>query len=199
MPQKAVERRLAAIMMTDIVGYSRLMGLDDVATLEAMDGLRRSVIDPAVARHHGRIVKTIGDGLLVEFASVIDAVTCALTIQQGSISRSTAHPDQLSFVLRIGINLGEVVVQDGDLFGEGVNVAARLERLSEPGGICLTREVRDHLQGRFNLSFADMGEQELKNIARPVHVFGISPEVIATLPKEASGETGSIASRMSST
>ncbi len=199
MPQKAVERRLAAIMMTDIVGYSHLMGLDDVATLEAMDGLRRSVIDPAVARHHGRIVKTIGDGLMVEFASVVDAVTCALTIQQGSMSRNMAHPDPPLLLLRVGINLGEVVVQDGDLFGEGVNVAARLERLSKPGGICLTREVRDHLQGRFNLSFADMGEQELKNIARPVHVFGISPEVIATLPKEASGEIGPNASQMSST
>jgi class 3 adenylate cyclase/TolB-like protein/tetratricopeptide (TPR) repeat protein len=197
--QKAVERRLAAIMMTDIVGYSRLMGLDDVATLQAMDDLRRSIIDPAVVRHHGRIVKTIGDGLLVEFASVIDAVACAMAIQQGSISRNTAHPDQPSLLLRAGINLGEVVVQEGDLFGEGINIAARLERLSEPGGICLTREVRDHLQDRFNLPFADLGEQRLKNIARPVHVFGISPEVIASLPKEASGETGPMASQMSST
>jgi adenylate cyclase len=198
-PQKAVERRLAAIMMTDIVGYSRLMGLDDVATLQAMDDLRRSVIDPALARHHGRIVKTIGDGLLVEFASVIDAVACALTIQQGSMSRNMAHPDQSSLLLRVGINLGDVVVQDGDLFGEGVNVAARLERLSAPGGICLTREVRGHLQGRFHFPFADLGEQELKNIAHPVHVFGISPEVIATLPKEASGEIGPVTSQMSST
>jgi adenylate cyclase len=197
--QKAVERRLAAIMMTDIVGYSRLMGLDDVATLQAMDDLRGSVIDPAVARNHGRIVKTVGDGLLVEFASVIDAVTSALIIQQGSMSRNAAHSGQSSLLLRVGINLGEVVVQDGDLFGEGVNVAARLERLSEPGGICLTREVRDHLQDRFNLPFADLGEQRLKNIARPVHVFGISPEMIASLPKEASGETVSIASQMSST
>jgi adenylate cyclase len=191
--QRAIERRLAAIMMTDIVGYSRLMGLDDVATLQAIDDLRRSVIDPAVARHHGRIVKTIGDGLLVEFASVVDAVACALVIQQGSITRNTERPDQSSLLLRIGINLGDVVVQDGDLFGEGVNVAARLERLSEPGGICLTREVRDQLQDRFNLSWADLGEQNLKNIARPVHVFGISPDVIAGLPKEAPGEIGPVA------
>jgi class 3 adenylate cyclase len=139
-PQKAVERQLAAIMMTDIVGYSHLMVLDDVATLEAMDDLRRSVIDPAVARHHGRIIKTIGDGLMVEFASVVDAVTCALTIQQGSMSRSMAHSDPPLLLLRVGINLGDGVVQDGDLFGEGVNVAARLKRLSEPGGICLTQD-----------------------------------------------------------
>jgi adenylate cyclase len=197
-PQKAIERRLAAIMMTDIVGYSRLMGLDDVATLQAMEDLRRSVIDPAVARHHGRIVKTIGDGLLVEFASVIDAVTCALTIQRGARSRSTAHSDQLSLLLRVGINLGEVVVQDGDLFGEGVNVAARLERLSEPGGICLTREVRDHLQDQFNLLFTDLGKQKLKNIARPVHVVGISPEEIANLPKEDSDAIGPVAPHTSS-
>jgi adenylate cyclase len=199
MPQKAVERRLAAIVMTDIVGYSRLMSLDDVATLQAMDDLRRSVIDPAIDRHHGWIVKTIGDGLLIEFASVIDAVACALAIQQGSMTRNTVHSDQSSLLLRAGINLGEVVVQDGDLFGEGVNVAARLERLSEPGGICLTREVRDHLQDRFHLSFADLGEQSLRNIARPVHVFGISPEVIASLPEEALGEIGPTVSQMSST
>jgi adenylate cyclase len=198
-PHRAIERRLAAIMMTDIVGYSRLMGSDDVATLRAIDDLRRAVIDPAVSRHHGRIVKTIGDGLLVEFASVVDAVACALAIQQGSIIRNTERPDQLPLWLRIGINLGDVVIQDGDLFGDGVNVAARLERLSEPGGICLTREVRDQLQDRLTLSWADLGEQSLKNIARPVHVFGISPEVIAGLPKESPGESGPIAAQMNAT
>ena len=198
MPQRPVERRLTAIMMTDIVGYSRLIGLDDVATLQAIDDLRRSVIDPAVLRHHGRIVKTIGDGLLVEFASVVDTVACAIAIQQGVATRYTERPDQPSLLLRIGINLGDVIVQDGDLFGEGVNVAARLERLSEPGGICLTREVRDQLQDRFNLSWADLGEQNLKNIARPVHVFGISPDVIAGLPKEAAGEIGTVEAQISS-
>ena len=198
MPQRGVERRLAAIMMTDIVGYSRLIGLDDVATLRAIDDLGRSVIDPAVLRHHGRIVKTIGDGLLVEFASVVDAVTCAVAIQQGSLARNKERPDQPSLLLRIGINLGDVIVQDDDLFGEGVNVAARLERLSEPGGFCLTREVRDQLQGRFNLSWADLGEQHLKNITRPVQVFAISPDVIAGLPKEVAGETGPPAAQISS-
>ena len=194
-PYGAVERRLAAIMMTDIVGYSRLMGLDDVATLQAIHDLRRSVIDPAVARHHGRIVKSIGDGLLVEFASVVDAVACALAIQQGSLTRNMEHPDRSALWLRVGINLGDVIVQDGDLFGDGIDVAARLERLSEPGGICLTREVRDQVQDRISLSCTDLGERSLKNIARPVHVFGISPQVIADLPKDAPGEGGPVASR----
>jgi adenylate cyclase len=194
-PYGAVERRLAAIMMTDIVGYSRLMGLDDVATLQALHDLRRSVIDPAVARHHGRIVKSIGDGLLVEFASVVDAVACAQAIQQGSLTRNREHPDHSALWLRVGINLGDVIVQDGDLFGDGINVAARLERLSEPGGICLTREVRDQVQDRISLSCTDLGERSLKNIARPVHVFGISPQVIAGLPKDAPGEGGPTDSR----
>ncbi len=166
-----VERRLAAIVATDVVGYSRLIETDEAGTLARLADLRRSVIDPAVAAHHGRIVKEIGDGLLIEFVSVVEAVRCGVEIQDGAArSNSDAGPER-QIQLRIGVNVGDVVVEGGDIFGDGVNIAARLEALAEPGSIYLSQAARDQLEGKLALSPEDLGEQQLKNIARPVRVF----------------------------
>lgn len=140
MPSKGVERRLAAILAADVVGYSRLMGLDEEGTLERLESYRRELIDPNIAEHHGRIVKVTGDGLLVEFASVVDATSCAVELQQGMDERNAGVPIDERIEFRIGINLGDVIVEGGDLFGDGVNIAARLEGLAEPGGICISRK-----------------------------------------------------------
>src|SRR5262249_35455203 len=152
-------------------GYSRLMGVDEEGTLERLKALRHELLDPKITAHHGRIVKTTGDGLLVEFASVVDAVRCAVAVQQAMPERETgvAADDRIEF--RIGINMGDIVVEDGDIFGDGVNVAARLEGLAEPGGICVSARVQEDAAGKLDLVFEDIGEQQLKNIARPVRVY----------------------------
>ena len=168
-----VERRLAAILAADVAGYSRLMGLDEAGTLARMRELRRELIDPAVTEHKGRIVKTTGDGLLIEFPSVVEAVACAVTVQRGMVERNAAVPEAQRIEFRIGINSGDIIVEDGDIHGDGVNVAARLEALAEPSGICVSRVVRDQVRDRLNVALADMGEQRLKNIARPVRVFRV--------------------------
>src|SRR5205085_5397189 len=168
-----VERRLAAILAADVVGYSRLMGQDETGTLDRMRELRRELIDPEVAEHKGRIVKTTGDGILIEFPSVVEAVACAVAVQRGMAERNVSAPEDQRIVFRIGINLGDIIVEGEDIHGDGVNVAARLEALAEPGGICLSGTVRDHIGDRLDLMFDDLGEQGLKNIARPVRVHRI--------------------------
>jgi len=170
-----VERRLAAILAADIAGYSRLMGEDEAGTLARLRTHRRELIDPTVAEHRGRIVKTTGDGILIEFPSVVEAVACAMAVQQGMAERNAAIPEQHRIVFRVGINLGDVIVEDGDIHGDGVNVAARLEAAAEPGGICVSGTVRDHIGDRLDLAFDDLGEQSLKNIARPVRAYRVRP------------------------
>jgi TolB-like protein/class 3 adenylate cyclase/Flp pilus assembly protein TadD len=167
------ERRLAAILAADVAGYSRLIGEDEDGTLDRLRSIRAEVIDPKVATHRGRLVKTTGDGLLVEFASVVDALRCATEWQQAMEGRNAGIADAERIEFRVGINVGDVVVEDGDIFGDGVNVAARLEALADPGGICVSARVREDAAGRLDLAFDDLGEQELKNIARSVRVYSI--------------------------
>jgi adenylate cyclase len=171
-----VERRLAAILAADVAGYSRLMGQDETGTLARLRAHRRELIDPNIADHRGRIVKTTGDGILIEFPSVVEAVACAVAVQRGMTERNTGAPEEQRIVFRIGINLGDVIVEDDDIHGDGVNVAARLEGLAEPGGICVSRVVRDQVRDKLDLAFDDLGEQTLKNIARPVRVYALRPE-----------------------
>jgi len=178
----ASTRRLAAILAADVAGYSRLMGVDEEGTLERLKAHRRELIDPKIAEHHGRIVKTTGDGLLAEFASVVDATRCAAEVQRGMLDREPDAPEERRLRLRIGVNLGDVIAEGGDIFGDGVNVAARLEALAEPGGICVSRMVRDQIRDKLPYPFEDGGEQSVKNIARPVRVYALRPEAIADLP-----------------
>jgi TolB-like protein len=168
-------RRLAAILAADVAGYSRLMGADEEGTLERLKALRRELLDPKMAEHHGRIVKTTGDGLLAEFPSVVDAVRCALEIQCGMAERNTAVPEGKHIDFRIGVNLGDIILDDGDIFGDGVNIAARLEALAEPGGICLGGAAHEQVRDKLDVVFEDMGEQQVKNIARPLRVHRIRP------------------------
>jgi TolB-like protein len=174
--QTRVERRLAAILAADVAGYSRLIEADEEGTLCRLKALRAEIVDPKIAGHRGRIVKTTGDGLLVEFASVVDAVRCAADLQAGLAERNAAFAAERRIDFRIGIHQGDIVVEDGDIFGDGVNVAARLEGLAEPGGICVSARVREDALGRLDLAFEDLGEQPLKNISRPVHVFSIATD-----------------------
>ena len=173
MAEERVVRRLAAILAADVAGYSRLMGLDEEGTLAALKSFRRELVDPKVAEHQGRVVKTTGDGILVEFASVIDAVRCALDLQRAVAERNAGIPDERRIEFRIGINLGDVMLDEGDIYGDGVNIAARLEALAEPGAICLSDNVYQQIKGKLALDITDMGEQHLKNIGRPVRVFGV--------------------------
>ncbi len=175
-------RRLAAILAADVVGYSRLMGADEEGTLERLKALRRQLIDQKIEEHQGRIVKTTGDGLLVEFASVVNAVRCAAEVQRGMIDRERRLLDEQRIKLRIGINLGDVIADDDDIFGDGVNVAARLEALADPGGICVSGVVRDQIRNKLPYPLEDKGEQRVKNIARPVRVYALRPDAIAELP-----------------
>jgi class 3 adenylate cyclase/TolB-like protein len=180
-----LERRLAAIMVADVAGYSRLMGTDEVGTLSALKEHRRDRIDPTIARHNGRIFKATGDGLLVEFASVVDAVGCAVAIQRAMLAFNTGIHTDRQIVLRIGINVGDIIVDGDDIFGDGVNVAARLEALCEPGGVCISRSANEQVRNKLSLAFADLGPQTVKNIAQSVGVFGLAAKDIATLPDEA--------------
>ena len=166
-------RRLAAIIAADVAGYSRLMGADEEGTLAELKAIRRELSDPKVREHRGRIVKTTGDGLLIEFASVVDAVRCAVEVQHAMAERNVDVPPDRRIELRMGINLGDIIKDGRDIFGDGVNVAARLEALAEPGGICVSRVVRDQVRDKLAFSFEDMGEQQVKNIARPVHVYRV--------------------------
>ena len=169
----ASSRRLAAILAADVAGYSRLMGADEEGTLARLKTLRRELSDPKIKEHHGRIVKTTGDGLLVEFGSVVDAVRCAVEVQREMALRNADVPAERRIEFRIGINLGDIIKDKGDIFGDGVNVAARLEALAEPGGICVSRVVRDQVRDKLDFTFEDRGEQQVKNIARAVRVFDL--------------------------
>ncbi len=174
MSEGRVERRLAAILAVDVAGYSRLMGEDEEGTLAALRAVRRELGDPKIAEHRGRIVKTTGDGLLAEFASVVDAVRCAVEVQREMIARNAAAPAERRIVFRMGINVGDIIIEDGDIFGDGVNIAARLEALAEPGGICLSAAAHEQVRDRLDIAFDDLGEQQVKNITRPVRTYGVA-------------------------
>src|SRR5262249_25649933 len=161
----ASTRRLAAILAADVAGYSRLMGEDEEGTHERLKAHLRELVEPKVNEHRGRIVKNTGDGLLAEFPSVVDAVRCAVEVQRGMADREPDMPEERRVSFRIGVNLGDVIVEEHDIFGDGVNVAARLEGLAEPGGICISRMVRDQIRDKLPYPFEDMGEQQVKNIA----------------------------------
>jgi class 3 adenylate cyclase len=174
-------RRLAAIFAADVVGYSRLMGADEEGTHERVKAHLREVIEPKISEHHGRIVKTTGDGVLAEFASVVDAVRCAAEVQHAMAGRDLDLPKERRLRIRIGVNLGDVIVESDDIYGDGVNIAARLEGLAAPGGICVSGTVRDHIGDRLPYVFEDIGEQNVKNIARPVRVYALRPKGAANL------------------
>ena len=177
MTEERLQRRLAAILSADVVGYSRLMGLDEAKTLSRLNALRRKVFDPTVAAHSGRIVKLIGDGALVEFASAVNAVTCAIEIQRlvGDHEADGSQVDPIRF--RIGINVGDIIIEGEDIYGDGVNIAARLEGIAEPGGICLSRAVHEQVAGKVASAFTEVGVRNLKNIDTPVHVFRVGGRV----------------------
>ncbi len=177
-----MERRLAAILAADMVGYSRLMAADEAGTLARQKAQRKELIDPKISEYGGRVVKSTGDGVLVEFSSVVDALRCAVTIQLAMSEREAAVPEENRIAYRIGINLGDIIIEDEDIYGDGVNVAARLEALAEPGGICVSRTVVNHVKGKVTSDFEDQGEQEVKNIPEPIHVFRVLME------PEAAGE-----------
>jgi len=174
-----VTRRLTAILASDVVGYSRLMGRDETGTLSALKAHRSELLDPSIAAHQGRIVKLMGDGALVEFASVFDAVECAVVIQRGMLTRNAAVPEDRRITFRIGINLGDVVIEDGDIYGDGVNVAARLEQLATPNGICVSDDVYRQVRNKLDVAFDDLGARSFKNIAEPLRVYRVRIEAPA--------------------
>src|SRR6266480_2172512 len=173
MASAQTKRKLAAILAADIAGYSRLMGADEEGTLARLKLLRSELIDPKNKQHRGRIVKTTGDGILIEFLSVVDAVRCAIEVQQGMVERNADVPQEKRIEFRVGVNLGDVMIEGRDLYGDGVNIAARLEALAEPSGICISGTVLNHARDKVSFDVEDAGEQTLKNIARPVHVYRI--------------------------
>jgi adenylate cyclase len=175
-------RRLAAILAADVAGYSRLMGADEEGTHERLKTHRHEFVEPKIREHSGRIVKNTGDGMLAEFSSVVDAVRCAAELQRAMIDREAGMPEDRRIRFRIGINLGDIIVDGDDIFGDGVNVAARLEALAEPGGFCISRMVRDEIRDKLTYAFEDLGEQSVKNIARPVRVYSLRSEAVADLP-----------------
>jgi adenylate cyclase len=175
-------RRLAAILAADVAGYSRLMGADEEGTHERLNAHLRELVNPKIAEHRGRIVKNTGDGFLAEFQSVVDAVRCAVGVQRGMAERNAGTPPEQRIEFRIGINLGDVIVEEHDIFGDGLNIAARLEGLAETGGICVSRVVRDQVRDKLGYAFEDLGEQNVKNITRPVRVYALRPKAIALLP-----------------
>jgi adenylate cyclase len=180
--QMQPQRRLAAILVADVVGYSRLMGQDERGTLRRIKAIRREVVDPNIAAYHGRVVKTTGDGMLIEYPSAVEAVGCAVAVQRAMAERNADIPVDQRIEFRVGVHQGDIVVDDQDIFGDGVNVAARLEPLSAPGGFCISARVYEDMAGRLELPFEDRGEQQLKNIARPVRIYALGPKAIAGLP-----------------
>src|SRR5437867_1646877 len=168
------QRRLTAIVSADVAGYSCLMGQDESRTLAALKAHRRDLIDPKITEYGGRIVKTTGDGLLLDFPSVVDAVRCVVDVQRGMVERNSNVPREQHIQFRIGINVGDIIIDGDDIFGDGVNVAARLQALATPGGICVSRAVRDQVLDKLNFGFEDLGAQEVKNIARPIEVFRVN-------------------------
>jgi adenylate cyclase len=173
LPGERVERRLAAVLAADIAGYSLLMGRDEERTLAQLKSFRKTLVDPGIAAHHGRIVKTTGDGMLVEFASAVDAARCAVEIQREMIQRNADVPPELRIEFRIGIHVGDIIIDDNDIFGDGVNIAARLEGIAVPGGVCISDDAHRQIRGKIDIAFDDMGEQALKNIAEPMRAWRI--------------------------
>jgi len=173
MAEARLDRRLAAILAADVSGYSRLMGADEEGTLAALKACRPELLDPKIAEHRGRIVKTTGDGALVEFASAVDAVRCATDIQRAMTDRNVDTPEYQRITFRIGINVGDIINDEGDIYGDGVNIAARIESLAEPGTVCVSDNVYQQIKGKLSLDITDMGEQQLKNIDRPVRVYRV--------------------------
>ena len=183
MSGERVERRLAAILAADVVAYSRLMGQDEAGTLARLRTHRRELINPEIAEHKGRIVTTTGDGILIEFPNVVEAVACAVAVQRGMAERNAGTPEEQRIVFRVGINLGDIIIgEDSDIHGVGVNVAARLEGIAEPGGICVSGIVHDQVRDKLDLVFDNIGDQALKNIARPVRVYRVRLATAETAP-----------------
>jgi adenylate cyclase len=180
MHMKKANRKLAAIVSADVVGYSRLMGCDEEGTLASLKSLRSELIDPTVQAHHGRIVKTIGDGLLIEYPSVVDALQCWLTVQQGIAVRNESIPEKRQIHFRVGVNIGDIIVDNDDIFGDGVNIAARLEAIAAPGGICVSSVVVEQTGQKMQVSFEELGMRSLKNIEKPVHVYRVSSAILST-------------------
>jgi len=180
--EKRLDRRLAAVLAADVVGYSRLMGADEAGTLDALKRHRREVVDPTIAAYKGRIVKTTGDGMLVEFASAVDAVTCAVTIQEQMAKRGNGSDAEVSF--RIGINVGDIIIDGDDIFGDGVNVAARIESECAPGGVYLSEDAFRQVRGKIACAFDDLGERSLKNIDRPVRIYATRSIAGEAQPKQ---------------
>jgi TolB-like protein/class 3 adenylate cyclase len=174
-PEPRIERRLAAILAADVVGYSRLMGLDEEGTLQALKGHRKALVDPSIASHHGRVVKTTGDGMLVEFASAVHAVHCAVAVQRGMLERNAEVAPDRRIEFRVGINVGDIIIDGDDIFGDGVIVAARIENECEPGCVCLSGSAFDQVRGETSFAFDDLGERPLKNIDRPVRLYAARP------------------------
>ena len=193
MVEKRVQRRLAAILAADVVGYSRLMEMDEVSTLAILKEKRRNVLAPLVAQHGGRIFKLMGDGVLVEFASATDAVQCAIELQRQFNQADLDKPANERIILRIGINLGEVILEGSDIYGDGVNIAARLESIAPEGGIVVSSTVRDHVGNKVPVKFHDMGERTLKNIERPVHAFSVAGDAPALQPHKGNRSAASAA------
>jgi class 3 adenylate cyclase len=178
---RAVERRLTAVLAADLAGYSRLMGRDEVGTLARLTRLRRTIVDPAITACRGRLIKSTGDGLLVAFHSIVDAMLCAILIQRG-IAAGNANAEPEPMLYRIGVNIGDVILASDDIFGDSVNIAARLETLAEPGGICISKAAHDQVRGKIKAEFVDIGAHEVKNIALPVEVFALAPSAIEAIP-----------------
>ena len=174
MSGERVERRLAAVLAADVAGYSRLMGVDEEGTLARLKAVRKIIVDPSIAAHHGRIVKTTGDGMLVEFASAVDAVRCAIEVQRGMTAHSLDVPQEKRIEFRIGIHVGDIIIDESDIFGDGVNIAARLEGIADPGGVCISDDAYRQIRDRVDAAFDDKGDTALKNIARPVRVFALA-------------------------
>src|SRR5271165_1366624 len=166
LPTERVERRLAAVLAADVAGYSRLMGADEEGTLARLKAVRKALVDPTIAKHRGRIVKTTGDGMLVEFASAVDAVRSAVEVQRGIGGRNDALPLDQRIEFRIGVHVGDIIIDDNDIFGDGVNVAARVENECEPGGVCLSGNAFEQVRGKIEFAFDELGEKKLKNIER---------------------------------
>jgi len=187
-----VERRLAAILAADVAGYSRLMGANEEGTLAQLKAIRKALVDPTIATHRGRIVKTTGDGMLVEFASAVDAARCAVEVQRGMVVHSADVAQDLRIEFRIGIHVGDIIIDDNDIFGDGVNIAARLEGIAEPGGVCISDDAQRQIRGKIDIAFEDMGSQTLKNIIEPMRAWRMqvgSAEAEA-LPKDVFAGSG---------
>ena len=180
-----MERRLAAILAGDVVGYSRLMGVDEEGTLTRLNAHRREFLEPKIAEYRGRIVKRTGDGILIEFSSAVDAVRCAIQQQQGIAQHNEGVPAEQRIELRMGIHVGDIIIEEGDIFGDGVNIAARLESIARPGGICISDDAYRQVRGKVDTNFKDAGEQQLKNIAGPVRVYQWQPDAAVVVTNDA--------------